>query len=503
MFKKVLVANRGEIAVRVMRTLREMGLGSVAIHSEVDTGALHVKLADESRCLGGAEPRDNYLDIEAVVAGARDTGADAVHPGYGFLSENPQLPQALAAAGIAFIGPPAEVMARVGSKTEARAMMGDAGVPVIPGTEAVGDDETALISAASEIGYPLLIKAAAGGGGKGMRVVESESGLLDGVREARSEAKAAFADDTVFFERFLRRPRHVEVQILADQQGHVIHLFERECSMQRRHQKIIEECPCTALDEELRERMGAAAVKAARAAGYVGAGTVEFLLDEDGSFYFLEINARIQVEHPVTEMVTGVDLVRKQIEIAAGLPLEIEQEKVLRRGHAIECRLYAEDAKANFAPSPGRVLLFRAPLGPGLRLDEGITTGSEVPTYYDPILAKLVVWAEDREQAIERLIRALQSTVILGVETSIEFLIDLVGSEPFRQGATHTGLVAEQLASWKPEAEIDDLALLAAVAHSISRGASREEASPTTRTRAATPWESLGRWDIVGDKAGE
>jgi acetyl-CoA carboxylase biotin carboxylase subunit len=495
-FKKVLVANRGEIAVRIMRTLREMGVASVAIHSETDTNALHVRTADESRCLGGAEPRDNYLDVEAIVAAVRDTGAEAVHPGYGFLSERPELPRALEKAGVTFIGPPAEVLARVGDKTEARRLMQAAGVPVIPGMDQPSDDPEVLAKAAEEMGYPVLIKAAAGGGGKGMRVVREPRDLAEAARQAGSEALASFGDGAVYLERYLDRPRHVEVQILADSQGHVVHLFERECSLQRRHQKIVEESPSPALDEGLRQKMGQAAVEAARVSGFVNAGSVEFLLDREGHFYFLEVNARLQVEHAVTELITGLDLVRLQLEIAAGAELPFTQDQVVRRGHAIECRLYAEDHAADFAPSPGRIALFKPPSGPGVRLDEGITSGSEVPLYYDPILAKLIVWAGDRPAAIERMIRALEETTILGVRTPVELLIHLISSDQFRSGQTHTGLVDELRQTWKPRTEEDELALLAVLVRELGQSKAAA-AGPGEPAGWPTPWQSLGEWDLV------
>ena len=497
MFKKVLVANRGEIAVRVMRTLREMGIASVAIHSEPDSNALHVRTADESRCLGGAEPAENYLDIDGIIAAAKDTGADAVHPGYGFLAENPALPEALDKAGLVFIGPPADVMARVGNKTTARQLMKGADVPIIPGMEEPSDDPVELTRCASELGYPVLLKAAAGGGGKGMRVVHDEKDLANAVREAQSEALAAFGNGEIYLEKCLVEPRHVELQILADSQGHVVHLFERECSLQRRHQKIVEECPSPALDDELRARMGEAAVAAARASGYVNAGTVEFLLDEAGRFYFLEINARIQVEHPVTEMVTGLDLVRLQLQVANGEPLPFSQEEITKHGHAIECRIYAEDATADFAPSPGRVLLLRPPSGPGIRHDEGVTSGSEVPVYYDPILAKLIAWAPDREAAVARMIRALDDYVILGVKTPIEFMLDLLSTDDFREGRTHTGLVDEFRADWKPDGGADDLALAAMVIRQLAPShGTAGKGGPSGPEGWPTPWQRLGSWDM-------
>ena len=500
MFTKVLVANRGEIAVRVMRTLKEMGIRSVAVCSEPDVAALHVAAADEVVCLGGADPGSSYLSVEKVVQAARDTGAEAVHPGYGFLSENPALPEALAAADITFIGPPADVMARLGNKVEARKLMAGSGVPVIPGTE--DTDPARLAAVAEEMGFPVLVKAAGGGGGKGMRVVTEPGTLEQAIVEASSEAEAAFGDGTVYLEKYLDRPRHVEFQILADEHGDVIHLFDRECSIQRRHQKIIEESPSPALDDELRGKMGEAAVAAARAAGYVNAGTVEFLLDQGGEFYFLEVNARLQVEHPITEMVTGVDLVRLQLEVAAGQPLPLTQGDLRQRGHAIECRIYAEDPTADFAPSPGRILSMRPPSGPGIRHDEGVHAGFEVPVHYDPILCKLVAHAQDRPTALARMVRALREYVILGVDTPMEMMIDLISSEEFVAGRTHTSMVPEFLAGWIPDPKGDELALLGqAVWEAVGARGPVVEGGAGPAEMWPSPWKTLGGWDIGPGKA--
>lgn len=495
MFTKVLVANRGEIAVRVLRTLREMGVATVAVYSEADAAALHVRVADEARCIGGAEPAASYLDADAIVAAARATGAQAVHPGYGFLSESPALASALEAAGIAFIGPPPEALARAGLKTAARQAARAAGVPVVPGHDVASADRGAVLRAAEEIGFPVVVKAVAGGGGKGMRVVRGPAELDEAVRTASSEARAAFADGSVYLERYLDRPRHVEIQVLGDQAGRLVHLNERECSLQRRHQKIVEESPSPALDADLRARMGAAAVAAAAAVGYVNAGTVEFLLDRERRFYFLEINARLQVEHPVTEAVLGLDMVRLQVEIVAGAPLPFDQGELRPRGHAIECRIYAEDPAQGFAPSPGRVSLLRPPSGPGLRHDEGVASGSEVPRCYDPILAKLVAWAPDREAARARMVRALRDYVILGVRTPVELLIDLLESQAFRAGETHTGLVDEVLAGWTPGAGPDELALIGAAARQLAGlGARARPGGALAPGRPPTPWDTLGAW---------
>ena len=499
MFSKILVANRGEIAVRVMRTAREMGIGTVAVYSDADRDALHVLTADEAVLLGDSDPASSYLNIDKIVQAAKETGAQAVHPGYGFLAENPAFAKRLMDEGLVFIGPPAEVMANLGDKTTARTIMARSDVPIIPGMAAAEADLGRLAAAARALEYPVLVKAAAGGGGKGMRIVWSEEELADAVGLAASEALAAFGDGSIYLEKYLDRPRHVEFQILADAYGNVVHLFERECSVQRRHQKIIEETPSPALTEDLRQRMAAAAVAAARAAGYVNAGTVEFLLDRTGAFYFLEVNTRLQVEHPITEMTTGLDLVKHQIEVAAGEPLPFTQEQVFRRGHAIECRIYAEDPEANFMPSPGKILLFRPAEGPGIRYDHGIYGGFAVPVNYDPILGKLIVWAEDRASACARMIRALQESVLLGVKTPVEFLLDVISSEPFRAGDIHTRFIEEHFAQWKPDTSTDDVVALGFVLNDLAG------ARPARSTRADTgtagqqsPWQRLGALDLLG-----
>jgi len=496
-FTKVLIANRGEIAVRIARTLREMGILSVAVCSEPDVGAHHTRVADEVVAIGGDAPASSYLDVDKIVAAAKETGAEAVHPGYGFLSESPTLPAALDEAGIAFIGPPAEVLARAGDKTTARTLMLEAGVPVVPGMNEPEEDPAKLAAAAEEIGFPLLIKAAAGGGGRGMRVVERAEELAEAAASAASEAKAAFGDGSVYLERYLVEPRHVEVQILADGHGHVVHLFERECSLQRRHQKIVEETPCVALDDELRSQMFEAAVTAARAVGYQNAGTVEFLLDRSREFFFLEINARLQVEHPITEAVTGLDLVRHQLEVAAGGELPFEQSQLESRGHAIECRIYAEDPSTRFGPSPGTIVGLGLPEGPGVRFDGGVRVGSEVPVHYDPILGKLVTWAEDRPAAVERMLRALSETTVLGVQTPVELLVDLLATEAFQKGETHTGLVEAYLESWQPSAEADLLVATALLAQRLA-GVSPAASTGTAATKTAidTPWQRLGAWKM-------
>jgi acetyl-CoA carboxylase, biotin carboxylase subunit len=495
MFSKILIANRGEIAVRVMRTAREMGMGTVAVFSEADRQALHVQTADEAIFLGESDPASSYLHMDKIIQAAKQTGAEAIHPGYGFLAENPVFAEKVAAAGLTFIGPPAGVMAKLGDKTFARRIMAQSNVPVIPGMTEAEADPSRLSEAAERIGYPVLVKAAAGGGGKGMRVVDNPEDLAAAAEMASSEAQSAFGDGSIYLEKYLDRPRHVEFQILADTFGNVVHLFERECSIQRRHQKIIEETPSPALTEVLRQRMAAAAVSAARAAGYVNAGTVEFLLDRSGEFYFLEVNTRLQVEHPITEMITGLDLVRHQLEIAAGRPLPFGQDEISRRGHAIECRIYAEDPEAGFMPASGKILLFQPAEGPGVRYDHGVYAGCSVPMHYDPILGKLIVCAEDRAAAVARMIRALQESVILGVKTPVEFLLDVLASTPFQSGDTHTRFIDEHFSDWKPDADASGLAALGFVLHDMAGSKTPQHAAASQREQLS-PWQTLGAWDL-------
>ena len=495
MFKKILVANRGEIALRIMRTCREMGLATVAVYSDADARALHALEADEAIHIGPAEPAASYLNMDRIIDAARQVGAEAIHPGYGFLAENAAFAERCQAAGIVFIGPPARVIRDLGDKIVARQIMTAGGVPVIPGMTEEAGDPAAWAGQAEAIGYPVLIKAAAGGGGKGMRIVQRAADLAEACRDASREAAAAFGSGAVYMEKYLAKSRHVEIQILADTQGNAIHLFERECSIQRRHQKIIEETPSPALTPALREAMGQAAVAAARASGYVNAGTVEFILDPQGVFYFLEVNTRLQVEHPVTEMITGVDLVRHQIEIAAGRPLALSQADLSARGHAIECRIYAEDPEQNFFPSPGKILFLREPSGPGVRNDCGVYSGYEVPVEYDPILSKLVVHAETRQQAIQRMIRALESYVVLGVKTPIGFLLDVLASRPFADGETYTDFILTHFPDWAPDAGARDLAAIALVADAM---APKAAAVVGARTEAAHPgpFQTLGHWRL-------
>lgn len=496
MFKKILVANRGEIAVRIMRTCREMGIATIAVYSEADRSALHVQCADEAALLGPSEPGESYLNIDKIIAAALQAGAEAIHPGYGFLSENAQFASRCEEEGIIFIGPPASAIKLLGDKTRARAAMLASSVPVIPGMTQPEDDIEKLSSQAAAIGYPVLIKAAAGGGGKGMRVVSDPRDLQGAFMEATSEARRAFGEGAVYLEKFLDRPRHIEIQVLVDRFGQAVHLGERECSIQRRHQKIIEETPSPALDANLREAMGQAALNAVRAAGYVNAGTVEFLLDNEGKFYFLEVNTRLQVEHPITEMITAIDLVRQQIDIAFGLPLAFKQEAIRFQGQAIECRIYAEDPETGFLPCPGKILFLKEPLGPGIRVDSGIYSGFTVPTAYDPILSKLIVHAADRPQAIERMRRALAEYVVLGIKTPIAFLREVVGSEAFRRGATHTRLIDESFNPWRPTAQMTDAACIAYAASQEMPRKYQMGDGVKTADHFPTPWETLGSWSL-------
>jgi acetyl-CoA carboxylase biotin carboxylase subunit len=496
--KKILVANRGEIAVRVIRACRELDVPVVAVYSEADRRALHVQLADEAVCIGPPPALESYLDIDALVCAARRTGCDAVHPGYGFLAENGDFAERLEREGLTFIGPSGAVIKKMGSKIQSRKIMSGAGVPVVPGAMEGSDDVDRIVAAAREIDGPIFLKASAGGGGKGMRLVRERSQLESLVREAVGEARSAFGDGTIYVEKFLENPRHIEFQVLADSQGNVVHLFERECSIQRRHQKVVEETPSTALDENLRARMGEAAVSAARAAGYTNAGTVEFMLDRNRKFYFLEMNTRIQVEHPITESTTGVDLVKWQIRIARGESLDFAQEDLVQRGHAIECRIYAEDGANNFIPSCGLIRLLREPWGPGIRNDSGIYEGWMVSPHYDPILSKLIAYGETRDAAIRRMQLALDAYIVHGVETSIDLHKRILRHPSFLKGDTHTGFID----AFRDELllaadEVPDEAFIAAALADRLRGAGGAS-SAATRSQQPTPWQTIGRWQIGG-----
>lgn len=493
MLSKILIANRGEIAVRIMRTCREMGIRTVAVYSDADANALHTHLADEAVAIGPGPAAQSYLQMDKLLDAAGKTGADAIHPGYGFLSENPAFAEAVSAAELVFIGPSATTMRAMGVKPSARSLMEGAGVPVVPGFQASQTEEE-LQAAAEEIGYPVLVKASAGGGGKGMRIVPGPDDLPAALESARREAASAFGDDKIFLEKFLAAPRHVEFQIFGDLHGNVIHLGERECSIQRRHQKIVEESPSPALHPELRERMGQAAISAAKAVAYVGAGTVEFLLDENENFYFLEMNTRLQVEHPVTELLTGVDLVRWQIRIADGDRLPLRQSQVTRQGHAIECRIYAEDPANGFLPATGRLLRLEQPLGPGIRVDSGVRAGDEISRFYDPLLAKLIVHGEDRAAAVNRMQRALREFVVLGdVETNIPFLHDVIVHPVFQAGETFTTFVDEHFSDWQPFGGVlpDQAVVAAALTELLDSGPGSDPQSG-----GHDPWQRLSGFRI-------
>ncbi|MGD8465352.1 MAG: acetyl-CoA carboxylase biotin carboxylase subunit [Anaerolineae bacterium] len=499
MFSKVLIANRGEIAVRILRACRELGVKTVAVYSEADRRALHVRYADEAYAIGPALARDSYLRADRILDAARASGAEAIHPGYGFLAENAEFAAACAEAGVTFIGPPAGAIGAMGDKVEARQRMQTAGVPVIPGTDTDLRDEQ-IVGEAERVGFPLFIKAAAGGGGKGMRLVQESDQLERALGQARREALKAFGDDRVYLERAVQGARHVEIQILADTHGTVIHLNERECSVQRRHQKLVEETPSPAVDDDLRQRMGAVAVRAAQAVYYVNAGTVEFLLGRDQTFYFLEMNTRLQVEHPITEAISGIDIVKEQLRLAAGEPLRYRQEDIVAQGHAIECRITAEDPFSSFLPASGRIIRLFQPSGPGVRVDSGIEEGLEASTFYDSLLAKLVVWGENREAAIQRLSGALAEYRIVGLPTSIPFHQWLIQHEAFRRGEYDTSLLAEHFSLAEPDREANrSLAALVAVFLSHEqRQRTRLAASPDSEEDCGPGWRSDHAWKMAG-----
>jgi acetyl-CoA carboxylase biotin carboxylase subunit len=496
MFKKILIANRGEIACRVIRACREMKIATVAVYSDADADALHVRMADEAFHIGPPPSSESYLRWEKIIDVAKQAGVEAIHPGYGFLSENADFVRNVNAAGITFIGPPPEVMERMGGKMSARKIAIEAGVPVVPGTtEPLQSFEDAK-ETAERFGYPVMLKASAGGGGKGMRLVSDESELKSALENSQSEARASFGDDAVYIEKAIVRPRHIEIQVFSDTLGNHVHLGERECSIQRRHQKVIEEAPSPINSAELRAAMGECAVKVAAAVGYVGAGTVEFLVsDVDKSFYFLEMNTRLQVEHPVTELVTGIDLVREQINVAWGEPLSFSQEQVELRGHAIECRVYAEDPENNFLPSPGKITRLRLPQGPGTRDDGGVYQGAEVSIYYDPMISKFAVWGRDRAEAVDRMRRALLEYEVGGIKTTLPFFREVMEDPEFVAGRLDTGFITA-FNERKAEAETDvvtqDLAAIAAALnHQTSQVSARPEgsrnSSPSRWVMAARP----------------
>jgi acetyl-CoA carboxylase, biotin carboxylase subunit len=502
MFRKILIANRGEIAVRIARACREMGITSAAVFSDADRAALHVRLSDEAYRAGPAPSRESYLRVDKLMEIARRAGCDAVHPGYGFLAENPELARACASNKITFIGPSPEAMERLGSKTAARQLAARAGVSMVPGTkDAIGNLEEAG-SIAKVFGYPVLLKAVAGGGGKGMRVVSAESEMAAAWRDASSEALNAFGDARLYLEKYVDRPRHIEIQIFGDAQGRIVHLGERECSVQRRHQKVIEESPSPIMTPELRRSMGEAAVRLAKEAEYTNAGTVEFLVDAQRNFYFLEVNTRLQVEHPVTEMVTGLDLVKLQIRVAAGEPLPFSQEDVGLSGHAVECRLYAEDPGNQFFPSPGTIHSWRAPSGPGIRLDDGVYEGFSVSTEYDPMLGKLIAWGQDRAEAIARLGRALEEHSVTGIKTNTGLLLSILRDPEFLRGEIFTRWLDERLPhllAGKPAQEHDvvaeDAVILAALLHSL--GTNDVTRANGTAAETESRWKREARFEQV------
>ncbi len=487
-FEKILVANRGEIAIRIIRAARELGIEPVIVYSEADRNSLHVRLAKEAHLIGPPPPQESYLRADTLVQTALKSGCQAVHPGYGFLAENADFAEMCQEAGLVFVGPTPDAMRRMGDKLAARKIAAETGVPTVPGTARGLESAAEAASAASEIGYPVLLKAAMGGGGKGMRLVWSEQELNEGYALATQEARSAFGDGTLYLEKYLERPRHVEIQVVADSQGNIVHFGERECSIQRRHQKLVEESPSLALDEDLRNRMGQAAVNVARTGNYTNAGTVEFMVDGSRNFYFLEVNARLQVEHPVTEMVTGVDLAQLQLRVAQGEPLPLSQKNVTWSGAAIEWRIYAEDPGNSFAPSAGLIEVLREPGGPGVRVDSGMYQGCEVPIYYDPLLAKLIVWGKDRDAVIQRSKRALEEYTVVGVRTTIPFHRWVLADNRFAEGELDTHFI-EGMTS--PEGSRSDTLPLvaAAVYHRHSASAFR----PSEQTQQWNPWKLAGR----------
>ncbi len=445
MVEKVLIANRGEIALRIVRSCRELGIATVAVFSTVDKKALHVQLADEAVCVGDSLSNKSYLNIPNILAAATSRGVDAIHPGYGFLAENDKFAEMCNDHGIVFIGPSPKAIRSMGDKSTAKETMEAVGVPTVPGSQGLLSNVDEAYKLADEIGYPVIIKATAGGGGRGMRLVENSDNLEKMFKAAQGEAEAAFGNDGLYMEKFIKKPRHVEIQILADRSGNVVHLGERDCSVQRRHQKLLEESPSPAINTELRKKMGNAAIAAAKSIGYEGAGTVEFLVDDENNFYFMEMNTRIQVEHPVTEMVTGVDLIAEQIKIASGAKLEFTQDDIHLNGHAIECRINAEDPSHNFRPSPGKITGWLPPGGPGVRVDSHVYTGYEIPPFYDSLIGKLIVWGKDRNTAIKRMNRALNECAVTGIPTTINFHLTLLNKSKFKQGKIHTKYVEEEL----------------------------------------------------------
>ncbi|MBI4801520.1 MAG: acetyl-CoA carboxylase biotin carboxylase subunit [Elusimicrobia bacterium] len=493
--KKLLVANRGEIAVRIIRSARELGIRCVAVHSDIDRKCRHVLAADEAIEIGEAPPLKSYLDMDRIISAARASGCDAVHPGYGFLSENGKFASRVADAGLVFVGPKAETIALMGDKVASKEVMRKAGVPVVPFLSGTGE---VCLKEAEKLGYPLIIKAAAGGGGKGMRLVTGPEQMQSALEAAGREALKAFGDGRVFVEKYIVNPRHIEFQILADAHGGLVHLFERECSIQRRHQKVVEETPSPALKSATRAVMADAAVKAAKAVGYVNAGTVEFIFEEPDKFYFLEMNTRLQVEHPVTEMTTGIDLVREQLRLAGGEKLGFAQADLIRRGHSIECRVYAENPENNFLPSAGKIHLYREPSGPNIRNDSGFGSADEISTYYDPLISKLVTCGATREEARLRMLSALREYVALGVNTNIAFLIDIIAHPEFAAGRTCTDFIFRFFEDWKPKRERMEIAL-ACVEYCRAHGSPPGGGLTAAKEQSYNPWKELGPFEIGTD----
>lgn len=493
MLNKILIANRGEIAIRIMRACRELGIKTVAVYSEADKNAQHVQFADEAVLLGGAAPKESYLNVDALLRAARDSQADAIHPGYGFLSENASFAAAVESANLTFIGPSADSIRAMGDKAESKILMKKAGVPTVPGYEGLESYDD-FKKSASEIGYPVLVKAAAGGGGKGMRVVNAESELKEAIELARREALNAFGDERLLIEKYLAEAHHIEIQVFGDKHGNLVHLFERECSVQRRHQKIIEESPSPLLTPELRAKMGEAAVNAAKAVNYYNAGTVEFIFDpKTQQYYFLEMNTRLQVEHPVTELVTGLDLVHWQIRIAAGEKFPFTQSDLHQHGHAIECRVYAEDPSTGFLPSTGKLLQFIQPQGPGIRVDSGFATGDEVTHFYDPLLAKLIVYAGNREDAIKRMKSALNDFIVHGVVTNIDYMHAVLETDDFKQGKVSTRWVETKFGEWNiPQPELH--ALIAAALADVVFVGGKAQPAVSNETDPFNPWKQTGNY---------
>lgn len=492
--KKVLIANRGEIACRIIKTCREMGLATVAVASDVDSRAAHVLDADEFRLIGPGPASESYLRAARIIDVAQETGADAIHPGFGFLSENAGFARGVKDAGLVFIGPDAGVIETMGSKMESKRLMAAAGVPVVPGYHGEEQGSGLLLRQARKIGFPVLIKASAGGGGKGMRAVFEPNRFLEELESAKREARSAFGDDTVLLEKYLERPRHIEFQVFGDTHGGLVHLFERECSIQRRHQKILEETPSTALDAATRARMAKAALTAARTVSYSNAGTVEFMLDADGSFYFLEMNTRLQVEHPITEMITGLDLVRWQIMVARGERLPLEQSQITARGHALEVRVYAEDPEHDFLPQTGSLVRYREPRGLGVRVDSGIREGDEVSIFYDPMLAKLITWAANREDARRKMENALMEFCVHGVKTNLSFLSAIVTEPHFIRGETFTDYLHRHRPGFEASAELLDIAL----ALTVTAGSASSAAAAAAHGSLRDPWDHLNGWRMNG-----